>query len=298
MLPRVEWSDKTLLSIFILDKTFALAFRDNKEVAIIFALLNFDLLWGRHDELNFGDDKVFDFLIESKNYVLLKLLREDKSGDFLFERGTDHSKKLPQLILMIQRLLNVLQITDDPILDLLRQLHIFHSRICCVNLPLKLCRLLIQIRYDQRHIAKNTRINNGSNRDKAGYECYLEGSNWRHIIACQDQHSVVDRDEVAMNQGVIVEVGLWVSSVQRRHPILIEHDYDVPETPQTVNVDNDHEDELEKFERILRVLLHIHALDNASQPRNSHQLEQLEKLEKLAGCVRENHREIVKRHCG
>ena len=99
-----------------------------------------------------------------------------------------------------------------------------------------------------------------------------------------------------MHKWIIVKISFRVGSIKRRHPLLIKHDDHVPQTPQAVNVDNDHKDELEEFQGVFRVLFYIHSLNDASQARDSNQLEQLEKLEKLGGSLRENHREVVKRH--
>ena len=120
MLTWIERAHKPLLPVLIFHEAFALALRDDEEVVVFFTLLNLDLLWLTHHQFNLCYHIVFHVGVQGENQVLLKLLREDKSGHFFLEAGADHFEKFTQLVLMIERLLDVLQVRDDSILDLLR----------------------------------------------------------------------------------------------------------------------------------------------------------------------------------
>ena len=110
MLAWVDCALESLLPVLILDKAFALSFRNDEEVIVCLALLNLYLFWLAHHELNFGYHVVFDVRIQRKNQVLLQLLGEDESRNLLLEAGADHFEELSELVLMIKRLLNVLQV--------------------------------------------------------------------------------------------------------------------------------------------------------------------------------------------
>ena len=120
MLPRLQCSYESFLSLFILNPALAFAFRYDKEVVGLLALLNFDLFRLTHHKLNLRYHVVFDLRIESKDQVLLQLLSEDEACDFLLQARTDHFEKFAELVLVVQRLLDVLEVGDDPVLDLLR----------------------------------------------------------------------------------------------------------------------------------------------------------------------------------
>lgn len=87
--------------MFVLDEAFAVTLRNDEEVIGCLALLYFDFFGLAHDKLNFGDDVVFNFRIESEDQILLQLLWEDKSSNFLFKRGADHLKELVKFVLVI-----------------------------------------------------------------------------------------------------------------------------------------------------------------------------------------------------
>ena len=138
VLARVEGTHEVLLPLLVFHETLALTLRYDKEIECRLALLNFDFFRLTHDKFDFSYHVVFNLLVESKDQILLKLLRENESGDFFFEGWTDHSEKLTQLVLVIQCLLNVLQVRDDSILDLLGKFHVFHRCVSCVDLSLEL----------------------------------------------------------------------------------------------------------------------------------------------------------------
>lgn len=85
MLTRVERPYKSLLSVFVFDKALTLALGDDVEVVCCLALLDLDLFWLAHDELNFGNHVVFDLAAQGKDKILLQLLCEDKARDLLFQ---------------------------------------------------------------------------------------------------------------------------------------------------------------------------------------------------------------------
>ena len=117
MLTRVEGANESLLTIFILHEALALALCNDVEVISGLSLLNLDLLRLTHHELNLCDHVVLHFRVQSENQVLLELLAEDEPRYLLLERRADHFKEITQLILLIKRLLNVLQVGDNTILN-------------------------------------------------------------------------------------------------------------------------------------------------------------------------------------
>ena len=75
---------------------------------------------------------------------------------------------------------------------------------------------------------------------------------------------MVQRDEVLVGEGRLVEVSVRVHILERWLPLGVNSHYYVPEAGQAVNVDDDDEDELEQFQGVLHVLRHVHAFnDNA-----------------------------------
>ena len=120
MLTWIDCALESLLPVLILDEALTLTFCNDKEIIICLALLNLDLFRLTHHELDFGYHIVFNVWIQGKDQVLLELLWEDESSYLLLEAGADHFEELSKLILMIKCLLNVLQVRDDPVLDLLR----------------------------------------------------------------------------------------------------------------------------------------------------------------------------------
>ena len=63
MLSRIECAHEALLPILILDIALALTLCDDVKVIGCLALLDFDLLWLAHHELNLRDDVVLDFRV-------------------------------------------------------------------------------------------------------------------------------------------------------------------------------------------------------------------------------------------
>ena len=108
MLSGVQGANEMLLALLVFHETLTFTFSDDEKVECSFALLNFDFFWLRHDKFNLCDNVVFNFLIKCEDQVLFELLREDKPRHFLLERGTDHAEKLTQLVLVVERLLDVL----------------------------------------------------------------------------------------------------------------------------------------------------------------------------------------------
>ena len=96
--------------MLVLDKAFALTLGNDVKIVSGLSLLDLDFLRLAHDKFNFGDHVVFDLLVECKDDVLLQLLGEDESRHGLFERWTDHSEKLTELVLVVQSLLDILQV--------------------------------------------------------------------------------------------------------------------------------------------------------------------------------------------
>ena len=113
---------------------------------------------------------------------------ENKAFDLIAKGRTHKAKELVQLLLLIQRILDVLQMRDDFGLDVRWQRHVLHSSVCSVDLVLELLTFLVQIRYDQRHVTEDVRVNNSasyySERDKR----YLVSTTWYDIIPGQQQH--------------------------------------------------------------------------------------------------------------
>ena len=194
---------------------------------------------------------------------------------------------------MVKRLLDVLKVRDDTILNFLRQFHVFHGGVGCVDLSLELCRLLVEVRNDQCHVTKDVGVDDGADRDGCRHESYLESATGQDVIPCQQQDGMVQRDEVLVGEGRIVKVGIRVDVVEGRLPLLVDGHDDVPETRQAVDVDYDHEDELEELKGILHILSHIHSLNDATEARDTHEFQQGEKLQDGVGRVRKDGDNVV-----
>ena len=116
---------------------------------------------------------------------------------------------------MVERHLDILEVGDHTILHLLRQFHILHSRVSCIDLALELSRLLVQIWDDQCHITEDIGIDDGTHCDEAGYKGDLEGASGQYIVTGQQKHGMVKCDEVLVAEGRIVVIWVWVDVIQR-----------------------------------------------------------------------------------
>ena len=85
-------------------------------------------------------------------------------------------------------------------MDSLREFHVFHGRIRCVDLTLEFGRFLVQIRDDQSHVTENIGVNDGTNCDEACDEGYLESASGKHLITCEKEDSVVQSDKVLVRK--------------------------------------------------------------------------------------------------
>lgn len=110
VLARLQHTNETLFSLLVLDPALAFALSDDEKVKRCFTLLDLDLLRLAHDEFDFSDHVVLDLGVERKDQVLLELLGEDEPRDFFFQARADHLEEFTKLILMVERLLDVLQV--------------------------------------------------------------------------------------------------------------------------------------------------------------------------------------------
>lgn len=76
---------------------------------------------------------------------------------------------------------------------------------------------------------------------------------------------MIQRKEVLSGQRIVVKVGIRIDIIERRSPLLPQHDYDIPKTGQAVNVDDNHEDQFEELQSVFHVLSHVHSFNYAPQ---------------------------------
>ena len=91
------------------------------------------------------------------------------------------------------------------------QFHVFHGCIGGIDLALELGRLFVQVRDDQGHVTKDVGVDDGADRDEGCDESYLESASRQDVVAREQQHGVVQRDEVLVRERAVVEVGFHSS---------------------------------------------------------------------------------------
>ena len=110
----------------------------------VVTLRNNDLLGLDHLKVNARDNLRDQFKTVAKDPVRFKSTFEEEGFDFVSEAGGNELKKVLQLALLIQCLLDVLKVRHYARLDLVRQLHVFHGCVGGVDLVLELGSLLVQ----------------------------------------------------------------------------------------------------------------------------------------------------------
>jgi len=94
-------------------------------------------------------DHVLDHTHTSfEDQIVSQCLVEQEADHFIFMRRRDQFEKLQQFLLLVESSLDIGEMTDDSSVNSSMQLHILHCCICSVNLILKLCRLLVEVRND------------------------------------------------------------------------------------------------------------------------------------------------------
>ena len=116
--------------------------------------------------------------------------------DLIPQRRRQASIEVLELLLAVLRLLGVLQVADDVLLQLLRHVHVLHGRVGEVNRFLELGVLLVQILNNQRHIAEDDRVDDGAERDSRSAEEDFPLADRSDVVAGQEEDGIVDGDEV------------------------------------------------------------------------------------------------------
>ena len=180
---------------------------------------------------------------------------------------------------MFQRIVCVLQITDDFKSNVTGQLNVAHHSVCCVDLRLKGLSFHVQIPDDESHITENVGVNQSSQNDPKSTNSDLIHAYWRNIISSHLDNSVVDRNPVLIVAILSVEIRFWVHAVQRGLPsLVILNDYE-QKTASTVQVHNDEEDQLEQLKHVFQLLSDVQSRDHFAESCNSDEFEKREQFE-------------------
>lgn len=146
---------------WIFDEDLAFSILNEEEAVVELALVDQRELWIKQKKLQRFDEEVDESVVLLEQGTVHGLLLEDELDDFVLQRRRQTLVEVLKLLLTILRLLSVLQVTNDILLQVLGHIHVLHRRVRQVNRLLKLRILEVEILYDQCHVAEDDRVDDG-----------------------------------------------------------------------------------------------------------------------------------------
>lgn len=206
----------------------------------------------------------------------------------MIERRTDNLQESLQLNLLILRTLRLNQIQSHTVLGLFGQVHVLHGSVGHIDLVLESAFLLRNIADKDGHLTKNDGViqNKTDQHDENVYD--FEVCPRAHFVAteCQDghvedDHVLVPRVDLLHIVESVVVATLDVDKVERRYPLLLCFDNDIPDAANDVHNEQESQNEFENLDHGFLILLQFELLDDLRKASDTRDLEYFEQLEQL-----------------